>query len=85
MQGQNDIQSKILEIARKLPPNRLEQVVDFMEFLCQKEKGFDYSSIEDSAEYVRQIRLEQSMGEQGKEKDPEQFLRDLIEWQELNS
>ena len=85
MEAINDSQSKIQDIAKKLPPEKLEEVLDFMEFLYQKEKGFYYSNVENSAQYVRALREEQSFPQGGKQKNGQEFLKELIEWQESNS
>lgn len=84
MEPINDSQVRILEIAKMLPPEKLEEVVDFMEFLYQKEKNFVYSSVENSAEYVRILREKESVTQKGQQKDGQEFLKELIEWQELS-
>jgi len=85
MEPINDSQARIQEIAKMLPPEKLEEVVDFMEFIYQKEKNFVYSSIENSAEYVRILREKESVTQKGQQKDGQEFLKELIEWQELSS
>ena len=40
-----------------------------MEFLYQKEKNFVYSSVENSAEYVRILREKESVTQKGQQKD----------------
>ena len=85
MEPINDSQARIQEIAKMLPPEKLEEVVDFMEFIYQKEKNFVYSSIENSAEYVRILREKESVNQKGQQKDGQKFLKELIEWQELSS
>jgi hypothetical protein len=85
MEPINDSQVRIQEIAKMLPPEKLEEVVDFMEFLYQKEKNFVYSSVENSAEYVRILREKESVTQKGQQKDGQEFLKELIEWQELSS
>ena len=84
MEPINDSQARIQEIAKMLPPEKLEEVVDFMEFLYQKEKNFVYSSVENSAEYVRILREKESVTQKGQQKDGQEFLKELIEWQELS-
>ena len=69
MEPINDSQARIQEIAKMLPPENLEEVVDFMEFLYQKEKNFVYSSVENSAEYVRILREKESVTQKGQQKD----------------
>ena len=69
MEPINDSQARTQEIAKMLPPENLEEVVDFMEFLYQKEKNFVYSSVENSAEYVRILREKESVTQKGQQKD----------------
>ena len=85
MEPISDSQAKIQNIAKMLPPEKLQEVLDFMEYLYQKEKGFDYTGVENSAQYVRKLREEQSSTQEGKQKDGREFLKELIEWQELSS
>ena len=81
----SDSQAKIQNIAKMLPAEKLQEVIEFMEFLYQKEKVFDYTSIENSAEYVRILREKESGIQEGQQKDGREFLKELIEWQESNS
>ena len=85
MEPISDSQAKIQNIAKMLPPEKLQEVLDFMEYLYQQEKGFDYTGVENSAQYVRKLREEQSCTQEGKQKDGREFLKELIEWQESNS
>jgi hypothetical protein len=81
----NDHQAKIQYIARMLPPEKLQEVLDFMEFLYQRDKKFEYTRVENSADYVRSLREKQSVTQKGQQKDGQKFLKELIEWQESNS
>jgi hypothetical protein len=85
MEPINDSQARIQDIAKMLPPEKLREVLDFMEFLYQKEKKFSYTSVENSAEYVRSLREKKSVTQKGQQKDGQEFLKELIEWQESNS
>ena len=85
MEPINDSQDRIQDIAKLLPPEKLREVLDFMEFLYQKEKKFDYASVENSTEYVRGLREKESVTQKGQQKDGQEFLKELIEWQESNS
>ena len=85
MEVKSDYQAKIQNIVKILPAEKLGEVLDFMEFLYQKEKGFNYSRVENSAEYVRRLRDEESFTPVGKQKDGREFLKELIEWQESSS
>jgi len=85
MEPKSDYQAKIQNIAKMLPAEKLGEVLDFMEFLYQREKGFDYIKVKNSADYVRRLREEESFTLEGKQKNGREFLRELIEWQESNS
>lgn len=85
MESINDSQDRIQDMAKMLPPEKLREVLDFMEFLYQKEKQFVYSSVENSAEYVRSLREKESATQKGQQKDSQEFLKELIEWQESSS
>ncbi len=85
MQQTSDCQTEIKNLTKMLPPEKLKEVLNFMEFLYQKEKGFDYIGVENSAEYVRKLREKQSFTQDGQQKDGREFLKELIEWQESNS
>ena len=85
MESINDSQARIQDIAKMLPPEKLREVLDFMEFLYQKDKKFVYTSVENSAEYVRGLREKESVTQRGQQKDGQEFLKELIEWQESNS
>jgi len=74
MELKSDYQAKIQNIAKMLPPEKLGEVLDFMEFLYRKEKGFNYTTVENSAEYVRRLRDEESFTPQGNQNvDPAVF------------
>ncbi len=85
MQLKSDYQAKIQNIAKMLPEEKLGEVLDFMEFLYRKEREFNYTSVENSAEYVRKLREEELFTLEGKLKNGREFLKELIEWQESNS
>ena len=85
MEVKSDYQAKIQNIAKMLPPEKLGEVLDFMEFLYQKERKFNYTKVENSADYVRMLREEESLTPEGRQKDGREFLKELIEWQESNS
>ena len=84
MENLDQWQEKIQHIAKMLPAEKLREALDFMEFLYQKDKGFSYTMIENSAEYVRELR-EQAFAQNGQEKDGQAFIKELIEWQESSS
>ena len=85
MENISDYQDKIQTIAKTPPAEKLIEVLDFMEFLYQKDKGFDYTMTENSADYVRSLRENESITKDGKQKDGREFIKELIEWQESYS
>ncbi len=85
MEQTSDCQTEIKNIAKMLPLEKLREVLNFMEFLYQKDKGFDYTGVENSAKYVRRLREKQSFTQDGQQKDGREFLKELIEWQKSNS
>ncbi len=85
MEAKNDYQEKIQNIAKMLPVEKLGEVLDFMQFLYHKEREFNYTSVENSAEYVRRLRERESFTPERKQKDGQEFLKELIEWQASNS
>ena len=85
MEPVNESQAKIQKIAKMLPPEKLREVLDFMEFLYHKEKKFAYTNFENSVEYVRNLRDNEAFSQKSKQNDGQEFLRELIEWQESNS
>jgi 2-oxoglutarate dehydrogenase complex dehydrogenase (E1) component-like enzyme len=85
MEQTSDCQTEIKNIAKMLPLEKLREVLNFMEFLYQKDKGFDYTGVENSAKYVRRLREKQLFTQDGQQKDGREFLKELIEWQKSNS
>jgi len=79
MEPINDSQARIQDIAKMLPPEKLREVLDFMEFLYQKEKKIVYTSVENSTEYVRSLREKESVTQKGQQKDGREFLTELTE------
>ena len=84
MEHINDSQARIQDMAKMLSPEKLREVVDFMEFLYQKEKEFVYTGVKNSAEYVQSLREKESVTQKGERKDGQEFLKELIEWQKSN-
>jgi hypothetical protein len=72
---------EIANLAKELPENELQELLDFAEFLKIKKQGFSYKQVADSAEYVKKIRTKE-----GKKAEYGQtFINELIEWQKSNS
>jgi len=60
-----------------LPPEMLQEILNFMEYLYQEEEGFDYTGVENSAQYVRKLREEQSSLKKVNKKTVGNFSRSL--------
>lgn len=76
-----DYKKEILNITRDLPNDKLKVLINFAQFLKEKEEEFSYANIPDSAEYVRELRKKQAK----KVKTGKKFITELIEWQKSNS
>lgn len=72
---------EIIDLSKKLSNDKLKELIDFAWFLKVREKGFSYTEIKDSAEYVKNIRMK----EEETFKSPEKFIEELIQWQKSNS
>jgi hypothetical protein len=76
-----DYKKELINLTKELPESKLNELLDFAQFLKAKSKGFTYMDVEDSAEYVRELRAEE-----GKQvKSSEKFIEELMEWQKSNS
>lgn len=76
-----DYKKEILSLTEGLSISKLKEVVDFINFLRAKERGFSYKEVNNSVEYVQKMRSEEAEHvKSGKE-----FIEELIRWQESNS
>jgi len=71
---------EITNITRDLPNDKLKVLINFAQFLKEKEEEFSYADIMDSAEYVKTLRKKQAK----KVKTGKRFIEELIEWQKSN-
>lgn len=71
---------EIIHLAKKLPEDKLRELVDFAQFLKAKNEGFTYRHVRDGAEYVRKLRVKE--GE--RVKSGKKFIEELVEWQKSN-
>jgi hypothetical protein len=71
---------QITNITRDLPNDKLKVLINFAQFLKEKEEEFSYADIMDSAEYVKTLRKKQAK----KVKTGKRFIEELIEWQKSN-
>jgi len=76
-----DYKKEIINLTKKLPNDKLRELVDFAVFLKTKEKGFSHLQVKDSAEYVRNMRISEGR----KMKSGRRFIEELLEWQKSNS
>jgi len=76
-----DYKKEIINLTNKLPEDKLKELIDFARSLKSKNESFSYAQIEDSAEYVKKLRIKE-----GKTvKSGKKFIEELIEWQKSNS
>ncbi len=76
-----DYRRQILELTEDLPKEKIKELINFAQFLRTKRPFFSYSQIEDSAEYIEEMRRKEGK----KVKSGKKFIEELIEWQRLNS
>ncbi len=76
-----DYKKVVINLTKELSQNKLRQLIDFAQFLKTKKEGFTYTEVKDSAEYVKKIRVENAK----KIKSGRKFIKELVEWQKLNS
>jgi hypothetical protein len=72
---------EITNLAKELPENELQELLDFAEFLKIKKQGFSYKQVTDSTEYVKNLRTKEGK----KAEYGQSFINELIEWQKSNS
>jgi len=72
-----NFQKQIIDLTKDLTADKVKELITFAQFLRAKQEGFSYAQIEDSAEYVRKLRLkETSQSSTGKK-----YIEEIIEWQ----
>lgn len=76
-----DYKKEISGLIEGMSTARLRQVLEFVNFLRTREKGFSYKTVADSAEYVRKLRSDET----AHMKSGGEFIKELIRWQESNS
>ena len=76
-----DYRKEILNLTEGLSISKLKEVIDFIDFLRTKEKGFSYKGVDNSVEYVQKMRSEEG----AHVKSGKEFIEELIKWQESNS
>ncbi len=73
---------EILNLAKKLPEEKLAELADFAQFLKAKTEGFSYMQVrEDSAEYVKRLRRKEAR----KARTSKKFIEEIIKWQKSGS
>ncbi len=72
-----EYKKEIINLIEELPKEKLRELIDFARFLKSKRKGFTYRQVDDSAEYVRNLRAKEGK----RVKSGERFVEELIEWQ----
>jgi predicted secreted protein len=72
-----NFQKQIIDLTKDLTADKVKELITFAQFLRAKQEGFSYAQIEDSAEYVRKLRLkETSQSRTGKN-----YIEEIIKWQ----
>ena len=72
-----NFRKQIVDLTKDITEDKVKELITFAQFLRAKQEGFSYSQIEDSAEYVRKLRLkETSQSRTGKN-----YIEEIIEWQ----
>jgi hypothetical protein len=72
---------EITEVAKELPDNELNELLDFARFLSVKNQGISYGDVVDSVQYVQQMRIKRGL----ESESGEAFVQELIEWQKSDS
>ena len=68
---------QIVDLTKDLTEDKFKELITFAQFLRAKQEGFSYSHIEDSAEYVRKLRVKENRQSiTGKN-----YIEEIIEWQ----
>ena len=76
-----DYRKEILNLTEELPVSKLREVLDFINVLRAKDRGFSYKEVNNSVAYVQEMRSKKAEHvKSGKE-----FIEELIRWQESNS
>ena len=66
-----------MDLTKDLAEDKVKELITFAQFLRAKQEGFSYSQIEDSAEYVRKLRLKENR----QSISAKNYIEELIEWQ----
>jgi hypothetical protein len=68
---------QIIDLTKDLTEDKVKELITFAQFLRAKQEGFSYSHIEDSAEYVRKLRLKENR----QSINGKNYIEEIIEWQ----
>lgn len=68
---------QIMDLTNNLSEDKVIELINFAQFLKAKQEGFSYEQIEDSAEYVRELRLK----ENHQKTNRQNYIDEIIEWQ----
>jgi hypothetical protein len=68
---------QIMELTKNLSDDKVEELINFAQFLKAKQERFSYEQIEDSAEYVRKLRLNENRQKTSRQN----YIKEIIEWQ----
>ncbi len=76
-----DYKKRIIDITKELKEDKIRELIDFAQFLKEKQEGFSYMQVRDSAAYVREQRAK----EYKRTGSGKKFIEELIAWQKSNS
>jgi hypothetical protein len=76
-----DYKKQIVDLTKGLKEENIRELVDFAQFLREKQERFSYSKVTDSAAYVRALRTKDPR-KAGSEK---KYIQELIAWQKSES
>ena len=76
-----DYKKRIIDIIKELKEDKIKELIDFAQFLKEKQEGFSYMRVRDSAVYVREQRAKEYKHTGSGKK----FIEELIAWQKSNS
>ena len=68
---------QIIDLTKDLTEDKVKELITFAQLLRAKQEGFSYSHIEDSAEYVRKLRLKENR----QSINGKNYIEEIIEWQ----
>jgi predicted secreted protein len=75
-----NFKKQIVDLTKDLTEDKVKELITYAQFLRAKQEGFSYAQIEDSAEYVRKLRLKETR----QSRPGKNYIEEIIEWQKSN-